>query len=150
MFSKPKTLYLFLSGLFIINVLVAEFIGVKIFDLNETLNLNLSPIRLFGQDMQWQFTAGILIWPVVFVLTDIINDYFGVKGVKQLSYLAIFLIGYAFVMVFIAIKMAPADWWLTIGSKQRCLCFQTHQKVVWRKTHLDTSDYFYFTFSVYR
>jgi len=47
-------------------------------------------------------------------MTDVINEYFGQKGVRLLSYLAVILISYAFVMAYGAINLAPADWW--VGS----------------------------------
>ena len=58
------------------------------------------------------------MWPVVFIITDVINDYFGVSGVKFLSYLTAGLIAYAFVMVFLAIGLAPADWWDSAYQQQ--------------------------------
>ena len=56
-------------------------------------------------------TAGVLLWPVVFVMTDIINEHFGLKGVKFLSWLAAVLIVYAFFMVYMAITLVPSAWW---------------------------------------
>ena len=52
-----------------------------------------------------------MLWPVVFVMTDIINEYYGKKGVRLLSNMAVVLILYAFLMFFTGIKLAPYDWW---------------------------------------
>jgi uncharacterized integral membrane protein (TIGR00697 family) len=49
-------------------------------------------------------------------MTDIINEYYGTKGVKFLSWMTIILICFGFLMVFGAIKTSPNDWWM--GSKQ--------------------------------
>jgi len=46
-------------------------------------------------------------------MTDVINEYFGSRGVKLLSYLAVGLICYAFMMVYFAINLTPADFWPT-------------------------------------
>jgi queuosine precursor transporter len=74
----------------------------------------LNRFNLFGNsDLSFQLTAGVLIWPIVFVLTDIINEYFGRKGVVRLSFLAVFMIAYAFIFVFLAINLVPADFWPT-------------------------------------
>lgn len=109
--SKRQKLFLVLGGFFIINAIVAEFIGVKIFSLEATLGLEQFNIPLFGSLFSFNLTAGVLLWPVVFIMTDIINEHFGVKGVKFLSWLTAVLIVYAFFMVFIAISLVPASWW---------------------------------------
>jgi len=49
-------------------------------------------------------------------MTDIINEYYGAKGVKFLSYLAVGLITYAFAMVFLAIHLSPNEWWTSISG----------------------------------
>lgn len=114
--DKVNRLFLVLGGFFIANALIAEFIGVKIFSLEETLGIEKIRFSLFGKEASLVFTAGVILWPVVFIMTDIINEYFGRKGVRFLSFLAVGLIGYAFLMVYQAINLAPADWW--IGSNQ--------------------------------
>lgn len=110
--NKQTLLYIILAGVFITNALMAEFIGVKIFSLEKSLGFSSIDINLFGMEhLGFNLTAGVLLWPVVFILTDIINEYYGTKGVKFLSYLTIFLILYAFAMVSFAIRLIPADFW---------------------------------------
>lgn len=113
---KPTRLFIILAGIFITNALIAEFIGVKIFSLEETLGLTPLELRLFGGTYSFNLTCGVLLWPVVFVMTDIINEYYGLRGVRFLSWLTIALIGFGFLMVFGAIQTAPNAWWVT--SKQ--------------------------------
>lgn len=108
---RPTRLFILLGGFFVANALVAEFIGVKIFALEDTLGLSPFNFNLFGQPGALQFSAGVLLWPIVFIMTDIINEYYGKRGVRLLSFLAVALISYAFIMVFAAIMLAPADWW---------------------------------------
>ena len=94
--------------------MIAEFIGVKIFSLERTFGLDPANVTLFGQDgLAFNLTAGVLLWPVVFVMTDVINEYYGQKGVRLLSFLAVAMIIYAFFMFFIGIRLAPADFWPT-------------------------------------
>lgn len=110
--NRAVSLFIILGGFFIANALVAEFIGVKIFSLERTLGLEPFKIGLFGnENLGFNLTAGVLLWPVVFVMTDVINEYYGKKGVKFLSYLAIGLIIYAFIMIFLAIQLSPNGWW---------------------------------------
>ncbi len=108
---RPTRLFIYLSGFFVANALVAELIGVKIFALEDTLGIGPWNFNLFGQVGALQFSAGVLLWPVVFVITDLLNEYYGERGVRLLSYFTVVLIGYAFVMIFLAIQLEPADWW---------------------------------------
>ena len=96
--------------------MVAEFMGVKIFSLEELFGWKPSNIRLFGDSYSFNLTCGVLLWPVVFVMTDIINEYYGRKGVRFISWLAVILIGYGFIMLFGAMQTPPNSWWIT--SKQ--------------------------------
>ncbi|MCB0703656.1 MAG: queuosine precursor transporter [Saprospiraceae bacterium] len=114
--DRSVRLFLFLGGFFICNALVAEFIGVKIFAMEDTLGIAPLNWNLFGQKGSLNFTAGVLLWPVVFIMTDVINEYFGKKGVRMLSFLAVGLIVYAFCMVFLAIRLSPADWWIGVNA----------------------------------
>ncbi|MGQ9660431.1 MAG: queuosine precursor transporter [Thermochromatium sp.] len=118
MFDRPTRLFVVLSGFFICNALIAEFLGVKIFALEASLGLAPFDWNLFGQSGSLNFTAGVLLWPVVFIMTDIINEYYGRRGVKLLSYLTAGLILYAFVFAYLAIGLKPADWWVGIQSDQ--------------------------------
>ena len=113
--NKSTKLFIFLGGFFIANAFIAEVIGVKIFSLENTIGITPFKIPLFGNEFSFSLTAGVLLWPVVFIMTDIINEYYGERGVKFLSYLTVGLLAYAFLMYFLAIKLVPADWW--IGSK---------------------------------
>jgi len=115
---RPTRLFIFLAGLFITNALMAEFIGVKIFALEDTLGLPPFDWNLFGQSGSLSFTAGVMLWPVVFIMTDIINEYFGVRGVRFISWLAVGFIVYAFLFAFLAIGLAPASWWVTVATER--------------------------------
>lgn len=110
--EKRTRLFLILSGIFITNALLAEIIGVKIFSAEGTFGLAPAHLNILGFQMDFNLTAGALIWPVVFITTDLINEYFGKPGVKRISYLTAFLILYAFLIIFLAMELPPADWWV--------------------------------------
>jgi uncharacterized integral membrane protein (TIGR00697 family) len=63
-------------------------------------------------------TAGVILWPFVFVLTDLINEYFGQAGVKKLSWIAVVLLVYSFLAVRLAMWLKGADFWLSSGKNQ--------------------------------
>ena len=110
--QKRTILFLVLGSFFIANAIIAEFIGVKIFSLEKTLGLNELHWNLFGNTLSLNLTAGVLLWPVVFIMTDIINEYFGRNGVKLFSYIAAALVAYAFASVFFAMRLTPSDFWI--------------------------------------
>ena len=74
--------------------------------------------NLFGQTGSLSFTAGTLLWPMVFVFTDVINEFFGKRGVRMISWIAVVLIVYGFLFAFAAISLAPAGWWVDAAQAQ--------------------------------
>jgi len=115
--NKKSTLFIILSGIFLTNALLAELIGVKIFSAEQTLTLPPAQITIFSDfTLNFNLTAGAVIWPVVFITTDIINEYFGKKGVKKISYLTVAFIVYAFVVIYLVTELAPADFWLQVNN----------------------------------
>ena len=109
---KTNRLFIVLTGFFLINALLANFVGGKIFSLEATLGIDPVPWSLLGVQGNLSFTAGVLLWPFVFVMTDIINEYFGVRGVRLISWLAVAFICYAFVAAYAVIALAPAEFWV--------------------------------------
>lgn len=89
--NKKGTLYAILAGIFITNAVVAELIGGKLIFVGPYL-----------------MSIGILPWPVVFLTTDLINEYFGEKGVKKLSLITAGLICYCFLVLALALQIPSA------------------------------------------
>lgn len=111
--DKSSRLFLALTSFFVANALIAECIGGKLFSLEKFLGLPVSHFRLFGQDgLSYTLTCGVLLWPLEFILTDIVNEYYGPRAVKRISYTAVILIAYAFFMFYFAMSTPPADFWL--------------------------------------
>src|SRR5690606_35973195 len=86
--DRSTRLFVFLAAFFCINAVIAEFIGVKIFALEDTLGIKPLEWNLFGQSGSLNFTAGTLLWPIVFIMTDTVNEYYGKRGVRFISWLA--------------------------------------------------------------
>lgn len=113
---RSNRLFIVLAGFFLTNALIAEFVGVKIFSLEATLGLPNYEWALFGVSGTLSFTAGVLLWPFVFIMTDVINEYFGVRGVRLISWVAVIFITYAFVAAYSAIALAPAGFWVDANA----------------------------------
>lgn len=91
-FNKRKDLvFIILAGFFVTNAIVAELIGGKV-------------VQFFGLFYQ---SIGIILWPVVFLLTDLINEHYGKSGVRKLTYVTVGLIVYTFVIITVA-RQIPA------------------------------------------
>ena len=116
--DRATRLFAGLAAFFCANAVLAEFIGVKIFALEDSLGLRPWEWDLFGQTGSLNFTAGTVLWPIVFIMTDTVNEYFGKRGVRLISWLAAGLIVYGFAFAFIAIHLAPASWWVTVAEGQ--------------------------------
>ena len=116
--QKRNRLFVILCGIFVTNALLAEIIGVKIFSAESTVGLAPAHLNILGFVMDFNLTAGALIWPVVFITTDLINEYFGKPGVKRISYLTALLILYAFLVIFLAISLPPASWWAQLTDAE--------------------------------
>ncbi len=104
-FSKRSTLYIFLAAIFLSTAIIAELIGNKIFSVESLIGI--APVNLFGS-VNLNFSAGVIPWPIVFVMTDIINEFYGRSGVRKITYLTIIFISYIFVILLIATKLPPA------------------------------------------
>jgi queuosine precursor transporter len=90
--DKRNIVFTILAGLFITNAVIAELIGTKL--------IHIGPFIM---------SIGIIPWPIVFLTTDLINEYYGKEGVKKLSFLTASLVAYAFIVLFFAIKVPAAQ-----------------------------------------
>ncbi|HEY0979079.1 MAG TPA: queuosine precursor transporter [Flavobacteriales bacterium] len=118
--DKATRLFLLLSAFFVANALLAEMIGVKLFQLEWALGLEKADFTLLGQEhLSFVLSVGVLPWPIVFIMTDVINDYYGVRGVRFLTTLTAALLAFGFLVMYAAIHL-PADqgWWNTSGIAQ--------------------------------
>lgn len=117
--SRPTKLFLGMSAFFVANALIAECIGGKIFSLESTLGFKPFSFTLFGESgLSFSLTCGVLLWPLEFIMTDIVNEYYGPKAVKRISWTAVSLISYAFLMFYLAMETTPPGWWVASKTDQ--------------------------------
>ena len=124
-FNRRKDLvFINLAGFFVTNAIVAELIGGKL-------------VQFFGLFTQ---SLGIMLWPVVFILTDLINEHYGKQGVRKLTYITVGLIIYTFILISIGLKIEAVSFspvndeafktvfgqsqWIMVGSIAAFLCSQ--------------------------
>lgn len=113
--DKPTKLFIVIASFFIANALIAECIGGKLFSLERLLGFEPQPFSLLGEEgLTYTLTCGVLLWPLEFIMTDIVNEYFGPKAVRRISYIAVGLICYAFLMFYLSIEVpANKEFWIT-------------------------------------
>jgi queuosine precursor transporter len=115
--DKPTKLFLGITAFFVANALIAECIGGKIFSLEKLFGFAPANLTILGETgLSFNLTCGVLLWPLEFIITDLVNEYFGPKAVRRISYTAVILISYAFIMFYAAMHIPAADFW--IGSRQ--------------------------------
>jgi queuosine precursor transporter len=105
-------LYIFLGAFFLGNAVIAEFIGVKIFSVGHVLGYLKDPLAEGKVNM----SIGVLIWPFVFLTSDLLNEYFGREGVRRISFITAGFIVYASLVVYLGTKLPPARFWLEANS----------------------------------
>ena len=116
--DKSAKLFIGMACFFVANALIAECIGGKIFSLEKVFGVKPFNISLFGQPgLAFNLTCGVLLWPLEFIMTDIVNEYYGPRAVRRISYTAVILISYAFLMFYLAIHIPPADFWIGSGTQ---------------------------------
>ncbi len=116
--NKLNRLFYILSGIFIANVILAELTGVKIFSLTKLFGIeNWSLPFGDGQKLDLNMSVGILIWPFVFILSDVVNEYFGRKGVQRISILAAILILYCSVIILVSTRLPAASFWQELNGQ---------------------------------
>ena len=92
--SRKDLVFLVLAGFFVTNAIVAELIGGKL-------------VQFFGLFTQ---SIGIILWPIIFVLTDLINEYFGKDGVKKLTFITMGLIAFTFILLTLAMNIPATNF----------------------------------------
>jgi len=90
--SKRELVFFILSGIFITNAVVAEAIGGKL--------INIGPFIM---------SVGIIPWPVVFLTTDLINEYYGKQGVRKISFFTAALIIFMFGILFFCMEIPASE-----------------------------------------
>jgi len=108
--SKKDRLFLFLATFFVANAIIAEIIGGKLVVLGDpsftfTINLGFfrSPIGPFI------LSVGVIPWPIVFLSTDLINEFYGKRGVRLITNIAVILILYVFLIIYLTMIVDAAE-----------------------------------------
>ena len=86
--------YAWMTALFVACLLVADVVGVKLFS-----------VPVFGVTVE--HTCGMLTFPVTFVLTDLLNDYYGKAAARRVTFIAFAMGGLVFGVINLSLVMPP-------------------------------------------
>lgn len=101
--SRTQIVFAVLGGFFLTNALVAEMIGAKLIYVGD-------PAWRLGPFGPFAMSVGVIPWPVVFVTTDLVNEYFGRRGVRRLTLLTALMIAYAYVVLLLTMRVPAAPF----------------------------------------
>ena len=101
--GRRQWLFIFLVGLFITNAITAELIS------NKLIQVPIS-FSFFGKEFgPFTTIVGILPWPIVFIITDLLNEFYGFKAVKRVSWITTILIAYCFLIVGLSLSIPAVE-----------------------------------------
>jgi uncharacterized integral membrane protein (TIGR00697 family) len=101
--QRRQWLFVILAGLFITNAVTAELISNKLIEIPVSFsigNLEIGPFTTI---------VGVIPWPIVFILTDLLNEFYGAKAVRRISWITAGLIAYCFIIVSIALNLPTKE-----------------------------------------
>lgn len=104
--TRPQKLYVVCAGIFLTALVVAEATASKLFTVVQlpfTLNI-------LGQSFdEVVMTAGVIAFPITFIITDLLNEYFGKPGIKFVTWLGMAMIIFEFGLIQIAMGVPTAS-----------------------------------------
>src|SRR6185369_10621186 len=93
-----QKVYLYLTGIFLTALLIGDTIGSKLFVVDIPLGFTHLPATL---------SVGAIWFPVTFLLTDVINEFYGSAGARFVTFLGFWMAILAF-LVLLASRLIPA------------------------------------------
>ncbi len=106
-FGTAQQVYLWLAAIAATCLVVADIVGVKLFRIPLGFNVHVpwekDPINAITH------TCGMLTFPVTFVLTDVLNEFYGKKMARRVVYVSFGMALLAFIVLNIAQAMPRLD-----------------------------------------
>lgn len=104
--TRPQKLFVVCAAVFLTALVVAEATASKFFTAFELP----FPLRILGMEFNSVImTAGVIAFPITFIVTDLMNEYFGKKGIRFVTMLGMVMIMFEFALLQIAMAVPTAD-----------------------------------------
>jgi queuosine precursor transporter len=85
--NKQLKLFTVLSSIFLTALLLAEITGGKLIQLG------------ISENLVFTMTMGVIPFPVTFIITDIINEYYGRRGMRFVTYIGMGMVLFALLLL---------------------------------------------------
>lgn len=96
--TPRQRLYLYLVGVFLTALLIGDTIGSKLFTVDIPLGFATLPATL---------SAGSIWFPITFLLTDVVNEFYGTQGARTMTFVGFWMALLAFCILYLA-RLIPA------------------------------------------
>ncbi|MGH7243853.1 MAG: queuosine precursor transporter [Phycisphaerales bacterium] len=91
--NSAQTLYLWLSAVNVTALVLANILGVKLFSFGTGWHFR------DGSPFNIEHTVGMLPFPITFLITDLLTEYFGKKAARHTTYVAFAMAVFAFLLI---------------------------------------------------
>ena len=103
--TRAQKVYVVCAAVFLTALVIAEATAGKFFT---AFSLPV-PLRILGVEFDSVvMTAGVIAFPVTFVVTDVMNEYFGKAGIRFVTYVGLGCVVFAFGLLQIALAVPTA------------------------------------------
>jgi len=93
--TTPQVVYLWISGVFVTSLLMANVLGVKLF----SIDTGIRGLLEGDATLRIEHTVGMLPFPITFLLTDLLNEFYGKRAARRVTYIAFAMAALAFGMI---------------------------------------------------
>jgi queuosine precursor transporter len=99
-FTRGQLLYVWLTAFFSASLIMADLVGVKLFDIGGV-----------------KHTCGMLTFPLTFLITDLVNEYYGKRAARRMTYIAFAMAVFAFLVLNVSLAMPYLDAPYNVSKK---------------------------------
>ena len=86
--DRKQKFYIWLTAIFVAALITSDLIGAKYF-------------RIAGIDL----SVGMIPFPLTFLLTDIVNEFYGTEGARRLTFVGLGMAVFVFAIINLAIAL---------------------------------------------
>lgn len=103
--TRPQKLFVICAAVFLTALVVAEATASKFFT---AFDLPFA-ISILGQEFtRVTMTAGVIAFPLTFIVTDVMNEYYGKRGIRFVTFVGMAMIAFEFLLLKVAMEV-PVD-----------------------------------------
>lgn len=98
-FDRSHKIFVWMTAIFVISLVVADLIGAMLFSFR---------LSVFGVEIPVLLSAGIIPFPITFILTDLLNEFYGKEGARFVTWVGFGMCFLTFAFLFVGNHL-PVD-----------------------------------------